>query len=293
MDECVIIKLHTEFDKEHAFLLKFYVAAIPYAMIIGMDIMSKFFPITIDTTRIIFTHNRISFTIEKSIFKDTLHAFSAITCVDRCNNRFIQWFNQQREKHKKTFSILSQQLQEFTSDNPLAFWEKSQITIKLPIVPNANPTKASHSGMSPEDYEEARNEIDNLLHQGLITPSTSPWACKAFFVNNHAERKCGKKRLVINYKPLNQFLIANKFPLPLKDSLVACLKDAQVFYKFDLKSGFWQFKIAKEDCYKTTFVLPHGHYEWNVMPIGLAWAPIEFQQWGEKLFSPYQCQIRF
>lgn len=46
--------------------------------------------------------------------------------------------------------------------------------------------------------------------------------------------------------------------------------------------------IAEEDRYKTAFVLPHGHYEWNVMPMGLAWAPIEFQEWGEGVFFPYQ-----
>ena len=73
-----------------------------------------------------------------------------------------------------------------------------------------------------------------------------------------------------NYKLLNQFLISNKFPLQIKDSLVARLRDAQIFSKFDMKSGFWQLKIVEEDRYKTMFVLPHGHYEWNVMPMGLA-----------------------
>ena len=96
------------------------------------------------------------------------------------------------------------------------------------------------------------------------------------------------KRLVINYKPLNQYLIVNKSPIPLKDSLLARLKNALVFSKLDLKSGFWQFKIAKEDRYKTTFTLPHGHFEWNVMPMDLAWAPKKYQQRGEQVFGKYQ-----
>lgn len=232
------IKLHIEFYRERYFLFKFYCAQIPYTMVIGMDILSKFYPFLFESGAFIFTHNNFPIRIDKSPFRDTLHSFFALKCVDKCNERFHEWFRREHAKYDHEFNKLSENLKQFTSDNPLAFWEKPKITIKLPTVPNATPTKASHTGMSPSDFADAQVEIDTLLKQGLIRPSKSPWACKAFFVNNHAEQKRGKKRLVINYKPLNKFLIANKIPLPRKDSLLAQLKDAQIFSKFDLKSGF-------------------------------------------------------
>lgn len=121
------------------------------------------------------------------MFRDALHSFFALKCVDHCNECFFQWFTSERAKYASPIDQLAQQLQQYTSDNPLAFWEKSKFSIKLPMVPHATPTKASHSGMSPSDYAEAKTEIDTLLQQGLIRASKSPWACKAFFLNNHAE----------------------------------------------------------------------------------------------------------
>ena len=47
------------------------------------------------------------------------------------------------------------------------------------------------------------------------------------------------------------------------------MSDSVIFSKFDLKSGFWQIQIHKDDKYKTAFTTPFGHYEWNVMPFGL------------------------
>ena len=54
--------------------------------------------------------------------------------------------------------------------------------------------------------------------------------------------------------------------------------------KFDLKSGFYQIGINKEDMYKTTFVVPHGQYQWKAMPFSLANALAKFQKRMEYIF---------
>ena len=53
---------------------------------------------------------------------------------------------------------------------------------------NVNPTKASHKGMNPEHLALAKQEISTLLTEGLIEPTSSPWACEAFYVNKHVEQ---------------------------------------------------------------------------------------------------------
>jgi hypothetical protein len=60
-----------------------------------------------------------------------------------------------------------------------------------------------------------------------------------------------------------------RYLIPNRKDLVSRLSEALVFYKFDMKSGFWQIQIDDKDRYKTAFTTSFGHYEWNVTPFGL------------------------
>ncbi|KAH9769414.1 hypothetical protein KPL71_011989 [Citrus sinensis] len=137
----------------------------------------------------------------------------------------------------KLLSFCPESHSEFTHPNPL--WKNKSFFIKLPFKLNEdiNPTKATHSGMSPSDLLLAQQECSQLLAQGLIEPTNSQWACQAFYVEKHSEIVRGKKRLVIDYQPLNMFLQDDKFPLPRRRSMFTFLKNAQIFSKFVLKSG--------------------------------------------------------
>ncbi|KAH9686204.1 hypothetical protein KPL70_014285 [Citrus sinensis] len=136
----------------------------------------------------------------------------------------------------KLLSFCPESHSEFTHPNPL--WKNKSFFTKLPFKLNEdiNPTKATHPGMSPSDLLLAQQECSQLLAQGLIEPTTSQWACQAFYVEKHYEIVRGKKRLVIDYQPLNKFLQDDKFPLPRRQSMFTFLKNAQIFSKFDLKS---------------------------------------------------------
>ncbi|KAM7510453.1 hypothetical protein LguiB_009328 [Lonicera macranthoides] len=170
--------------------------------------------------------------------------------------------------------------------NPL--WRNSKFFVTLPFKLNedANPTRASHSGMNPEHQSLALQELATLRQQQLIEDTNSPWACEAFYVNKRAEQVRGKLRLVINYQPLNYFLASDKFPLPQKQSLFSHLSHANVFSKFDLKAGFWQLGITPADRPKTAFCIPGFHYQWTVMPFGLKNAPSVFQKTMMTIFEP-------
>ncbi|KAK4383784.1 polyprotein [Sesamum angolense] len=129
-------------------------------------------------------------------------------------------------------------------------------------------------------------ECNQLLALGLIEPTKSNWACPAFYVNKRIEQIRGKKRLVIDYKALNHFLLDDKFPLPKTKVLFSYLAKAQIFSKFDIKLGFWQLGINPKERYKTAFCLPNAQYQWTVMPFGLKVAPSLFQKAMIKIFEP-------
>jgi len=176
--------------------------------------------------------------------------------------------------------------EEFSHPKPL--WKNPEFFVQLPFKLNedVNPTKATHPGMSPTDLLLARKQCNELLRQGLIEPTKSNWACQAFYVEKRLEKLRGKKRLVIDYKPLNQFLRDDKFSIPKSSSLPILLKEALIFSKFDLKSGFWQLGIDPVDRYKTAFCIPYAQYQWTVMPFGLKVAPSLFQKTMTKIFEP-------
>ncbi|KAI3747086.1 hypothetical protein L6452_09531 [Arctium lappa] len=89
--------------------------------------------------------------------------------------------------------------------------------------------------MNPDNYQLAVQECSELVQQGIIEPTISPWACEAFYVNKRSKQVRGKLRLVINYQPLNHFLADDKFPLPQKRSLFQSLANSKAFQKAMVK----------------------------------------------------------
>ncbi|KAH9769445.1 hypothetical protein KPL71_012005 [Citrus sinensis] len=165
---------------------------------------------------------------------------------------------------QKFLELCPENHSQFTHPSPL--WKNEQFFIHLPFKLNedVNPTKATHPGMPPTNLSLAKQECTQLLRQDLIEPTTSDWACQAFYVEKRSELVHGKKRLVIDYQPLNAFLKDDKFPLPKIQSLFIHLQGAKVFSKFDLKAGFWQLGISPEDRPKTAFCIPDAHYQWTL-----------------------------
>ena len=105
--------------------------------------------------------------------------------------------------------------------------------------------------------------------------------------NENVELERETLRLVINDKPLNKALKWIRYPILNKKDLLQKLCNANIFSKFDMKSGFWQIQIKEEERYKTSFTVPFGQYEWNVMFFGSKNAPSEFQRIMNDIFYPY------
>lgn len=69
--------------------------------------------------------------------------------------------------------------------------------------------------MAPAELKEFRIQLDDLLDNGLIQPSVSPWGAPGLFVR----KKDGSLRLCIDYREPNRVTIKNKYPLPHIDLL--------------------------------------------------------------------------
>ena len=89
----------------------------------------------------------------------------------------------------------------------------------------------------------------------------------------------------MNFKTLNKVPEPVRYPLPDKSSLLQRIAGCTIFSKFDLKSIFNQIGIEAKDRFKTAFVVPHGQYQWKVLPFDINNAPSEFQKRMEDIFK--------
>ena len=78
------------------------------------------------------------------------------------------------------------------------------------------PKKGKVYLLSREEKEEVYEFINNQLRKEYIRLSKSPQTVPVFFV----EKKDGKKRMVQNYRYLNEWTIKNNYPLPLISNIV-------------------------------------------------------------------------
>jgi hypothetical protein len=101
-------------------------------------------------------------------------------------------------------------------------------------MPGAAPVSNTPYKMSTPKLKELQMHIEELLKKGYVCPSVSPWGAPVLFV----KKKYGTLRLCIDFIQLNKVTVKNKYPLPRIDDLFDQLKDARIFSKIDLISGY-------------------------------------------------------
>ncbi|KAL0154119.1 hypothetical protein M9458_050578 [Cirrhinus mrigala] len=150
----------------------------------------------------------------------------------------------------------------------------------IDLIPGSTPPKGRVYPLSQPESEAMNTYIQEELAKGFIRPSTSPASAGFFFV----KKKDGGLRPCIDYRALNDITIKYRYPLPLVPPALEQLRTAKIYTKLDLRSAYNLIRIREGDEWKTAFSTASGHYEYRVMPFGLANSPSYFQAFVNEVF---------
>ena len=135
--------------------------------------------------------------------------------------------------------------------------------------------------------EEADRQIKNMITQGVIEPSTSPWSSPIVLVRT----KDGQLHFCIDYRKLNLVTQCEAHPIPRTDDILDSLSGAKLFTTLDLRSGYWQVPMDPKDTPKTAFSTQAGLFQFVRMPFGLSSGPATFQRMIELVLSGLNLDI--
>ena len=142
------------------------------------------------------------------------------------------------------------------------------------------PKKGRLIPLSPEEQKEVSEFVNEQLAKGYIRLSKSEQTSPVFFV----PKKDGQKRMVQDYRYLNEHMVRNNYPLPLISQLIDKLKGSKYFTKIDLWWGYNNVQIKEGDEWKAAFVCHQGSYKPTVMFFGLCNSPTMFQTMMNEIF---------
>ena len=85
-----------------------------------------------------------------------------------------------------------------------------EVEFVIELKPGTTPISKRPYRMPPNELRELKEQLKILLDKDYIRPSSSPWGCPTLFV----KKKDGSLRMCVDYRPLNEVTIKNKYPLP-------------------------------------------------------------------------------
>ena len=146
---------------------------------------------------------------------------------------------------------------------------------------DSTPVNLPYRRIAPHLVTQVRQQLQDMLDQGIIQKSTSPYASPVVLV-----KKAGNKlRWTLDYRVVNSKVIRDAFPLPRLTESLEALQGSKWFSSLDLSHGYFQQVMHPDSVKITAFRVPWGLYEFLRTPQGLCNSPGTFQRVMEAIFG--------
>lgn len=145
----------------------------------------------------------------------------------------------------------------------------------LRVKHGSHPVTMANRRVSVNMREKLREELSRLEKLQVIERVTepTPWLSQLVMT----PKKDGSVRVCIDPFELNKVLQREQYTIPILEDVLHEMRDAKVFTKADLSSGYWHVVLDDEASKMTAFQTPFGRYKWKRLPFGLSVSAEIFQ----------------
>eukprot|EP00967_Tisochrysis_lutea_P044865 scaffold54424_cov18-Tisochrysis_lutea.AAC.1 len=183
---------------------------------------------------------------------------------------------EQLQKHRGAFALSMEDL-----DKP-ACLPPHRIILKE----GAQPSVVRPYKRSPVQEDIIAKMAREQYKVGILENSASPWCSQAMCLPKKIPEgvQCQDLppedvyRAVVDYRPVNERSIDDRYPMPVVSEVVENAAGATLFSKFDINGAFYQIPLEEESRAITAFQTKDGFYQYTRMPMGLKNAPATFMR---------------
>jgi hypothetical protein len=146
----------------------------------------------------------------------------------------------------------------------------SAVKHTIHLEPGTVPINTRPHRLPESQRKEIDRQVTNLLEEGIIVESNSPWNSPILVVTKQVGPGGEKKwRLVVNFRRLNEKTIGDAHPLPDITEILDQLGQSKYFTCLDMVMGYHQIELEEGKGPKTAFSTKEGHCEYRRIPFGL------------------------
>jgi len=216
----------------HSFSQDFRVLSLQsYDMVLGMDWLEKFSPMKVHwgSKWMLIPHQGSSVLLQGI----TAHPPEELV---------VELLSVQLQDNQSTQPDLSPEIKQLLTDFEVVFSTPTKLPPSrecdhtIPLVAGARPVNVRPYRYPPALKDEIERQVADMLNQGIIQPSSSPFSSPVLLV----KKKDGSWRFCVDYRYLNALIVRGQFPIPVFDQLMDELYGASWFSILDLWAGYHQ-----------------------------------------------------